>query len=188
MLMISADAAGEAERLQQQATKIEPTQLEDGLLRRVTRIDGAVLVDLEGRCHAIGVILDGPVSPRCTPSRGARYNSAIRYVHGRHEAGKKDCFAVLKSEDGMIDLVPHLMPPIRRSELEAALTRLEAVDPRAAQVVVLRFFSGMSSPEVAEHLNLSLRTVESDWTHARAWLRRELAGTGDSAPKDADKP
>jgi RNA polymerase sigma factor (TIGR02999 family) len=60
--------------------------------------------------------------------------------------------------------------------LEAALTRLEAVDPRAAQVVVLRFFSGMSNPEVAEHLGLSVRTVEGDWTHARAWLKRELGG------------
>ena len=60
--------------------------------------------------------------------------------------------------------------------LEAALTRFEAVDPRAAQIVVLRFFSGMSSPEVAEHLGISLRTVEADWTHARAWLKRELAG------------
>ena len=67
--------------------------------------------------------------------------------------------------------------------LEDALTRLEAVDPRAAQVVVLRFFSGMSSPEVAEHLGLSLRTVEADWTHARAWLKRELsAGAQDARP------
>ncbi|MBS1819305.1 MAG: sigma-70 family RNA polymerase sigma factor [Acidobacteria bacterium] len=60
--------------------------------------------------------------------------------------------------------------------LESALTRLEDVDPRAAQVVSLRFFSGMSSPEVAEHLGVSVRTVEADWTHARAWLKRELAG------------
>jgi RNA polymerase sigma factor (TIGR02999 family) len=68
--------------------------------------------------------------------------------------------------------------------LEAALTRLEAVDPRAAQVVMLRFFSGMSNPEVAEYLNLSLRTVESDWTHARAWLKRELAGPEGQTAKD----
>jgi RNA polymerase sigma factor (sigma-70 family) len=60
--------------------------------------------------------------------------------------------------------------------LEAALTRLEAEDPRAAQVVVLRFVSGMSNPEVAEYLQLSLRTVESEWAYARAWLKRELAG------------
>jgi RNA polymerase sigma-70 factor, ECF subfamily len=60
--------------------------------------------------------------------------------------------------------------------LEAALTRLEEVDPRAAQVVALRFFSGMSNPEVAEHLKLSVRTVEGDWSLAKAWLRRELSG------------
>jgi RNA polymerase sigma factor (TIGR02999 family) len=60
--------------------------------------------------------------------------------------------------------------------LEAALSRLEEVDPRAAQVVTLRFFSGMSNPEIAEHLGLSVRTVEGDWAHARAWLKRELSG------------
>ena len=60
--------------------------------------------------------------------------------------------------------------------LESALSRLEAIDPRGAEVVVLRFFSGLSVPEVAEHLGLSVRTVESDWTHARAWLKRELSG------------
>ena len=61
--------------------------------------------------------------------------------------------------------------------LESALTRLEAEDARAAQVVALRFFSGMSSPEVAEHLEVSLRTVEADWTFARAWLKREMSKT-----------
>ncbi len=68
--------------------------------------------------------------------------------------------------------------------LEAALTRLEVVDARGAQVVVLRFFSGMSNPEVAEHLGLSLRTVEGDWTHARAWLKRELSGHQPAASEE----
>ena len=66
--------------------------------------------------------------------------------------------------------------------LEAALTRLEAVDARAAEIVTLRFFSGMSSREVAEHLGLSLRTVEGDWSHARAWLKRELSGEHHPSP------
>ena len=61
--------------------------------------------------------------------------------------------------------------------LEAAIERLEAVDPRAAEVVVLRYYSGLSIPEVAQHLGLSVRTVESDWTHARVWLKRELSGS-----------
>jgi DNA-directed RNA polymerase specialized sigma24 family protein len=34
----------------------------------------------------------------------------------------------------------------------------------------------MSNPEVAEHMGLSVRTVEAEWAHARAWLKRELAG------------
>jgi DNA-directed RNA polymerase specialized sigma24 family protein len=34
----------------------------------------------------------------------------------------------------------------------------------------------MSNPEIAQHLNVSLRTIEGDWTFARAWLKRELAG------------
>jgi RNA polymerase sigma-70 factor, ECF subfamily len=62
--------------------------------------------------------------------------------------------------------------------IDAALVRLEALDPREARVVELRFFVGLSMPEIAEELGVSLRTVEGDWTHARAWLRRELGGEG----------
>ena len=58
--------------------------------------------------------------------------------------------------------------------LEGALGRLEAIDPRGAEIVTLRFYSGMSVPEVAAHLGVSVSTVEAKWTHARAWLRRDL--------------
>lgn len=60
-------------------------------------------------------------------------------------------------------------------DLDAALLRLEERDPRAAQVVTLRFFGGCSMPEIAEMLEVSVSTAERDWTVARAWLRRELA-------------
>lgn len=60
-------------------------------------------------------------------------------------------------------------------ELDRALTRLAEVDAESAQVVVLRFFGGMSNPEVAEALSLSLRTVERRWRTARAWLIDRLA-------------
>lgn len=97
--------------------------------------------------------------------------------HGRHQKREKrgggaqpvPLDEMLKGETGEVPVEDLLT-------LEAALTRLEAVDARAAQVVTLRFFSGMSNGEVAEHLGLSLRTVEGDWAHARAWLRRELSG------------
>lgn len=58
--------------------------------------------------------------------------------------------------------------------LDEALEKLATLDPRQAKVVELRFFGGMSVEEVAEALNVSKRTVEGDWTFARAWLSREL--------------
>ena len=59
--------------------------------------------------------------------------------------------------------------------LNAALERLAAVDEREARIVTLRFFGGLNVEEVAEALGVSKRTVESDWRHARAWLRVELS-------------
>lgn len=56
-----------------------------------------------------------------------------------------------------------------------ALLAFEAIDPRAAKVVELRFFGGLENEEVAEVLGISLATVKRDWTLARAWLERELA-------------
>jgi RNA polymerase sigma-70 factor (ECF subfamily) len=59
--------------------------------------------------------------------------------------------------------------------IDQALERLAALDPREAQVVELRFFAGLTLPEIADLLEVSKRTVEADWTHARAWLLRALA-------------
>ncbi len=58
--------------------------------------------------------------------------------------------------------------------LDEALSKLAQVDPRQATIVELRFFGGLTVAEVAEVLNVSKRTVESEWTMVRAWLRREL--------------
>jgi RNA polymerase sigma factor (TIGR02999 family) len=59
--------------------------------------------------------------------------------------------------------------------LNRALDSLNELDERQARVVELRFFGGLTVPEVAGVLGVSQRTVEGDWTHARAWLKRELA-------------
>ena len=60
--------------------------------------------------------------------------------------------------------------------LDEALGRLAAVSARQARVVECRFFGGMSVEETAEALGSSPATVKRDWTVARAWLNRELAG------------
>ena len=59
-----------------------------------------------------------------------------------------------------------------------ALLAFEAVDPRAAKVVELRFFGGLEVEEIAQAMGISSATVKRDWTLARAWLRRELGGVG----------
>lgn len=56
--------------------------------------------------------------------------------------------------------------------LDEALKDLASLDERQAQIVEMRFFGGMTVAEVAEALKLSKRTIEADWTMARAWLRR----------------
>jgi RNA polymerase sigma factor (TIGR02999 family) len=58
--------------------------------------------------------------------------------------------------------------------LDAALTRLERLNPRQHQVVECRFFGGLSIEETAVVLDLSPATVKRDWMVARAWLNREL--------------
>jgi RNA polymerase sigma factor (TIGR02999 family) len=61
--------------------------------------------------------------------------------------------------------------------LDAALTRLVAVDPQAAKLVELRHFAGLSVAEAAEALGMSMRTADRLWAFARAWLHRELTDT-----------
>lgn len=58
--------------------------------------------------------------------------------------------------------------------LDDALSRLALVDERLSRVVELRFFGGLSVPEVAQVLGQSSATVERDWRKARAWLRVQL--------------
>jgi RNA polymerase sigma-70 factor (ECF subfamily) len=60
--------------------------------------------------------------------------------------------------------------------LHRALERLEAEDAPAAQVVVYRFFGGLTEVEIGALMSRSERWVRDQWTFARAWLRRELAG------------
>jgi RNA polymerase sigma factor (TIGR02999 family) len=61
-------------------------------------------------------------------------------------------------------------PSPRLLALDEALDRLAAIEPRAAEVVKLRYFAGLTVAEAASALGISPRTADSDWAYARAWL------------------
>lgn len=58
--------------------------------------------------------------------------------------------------------------------LDHAIEKLAALDERQAKVVTMRFFGGMTVAEVADVLGVSKRTVEAEWTMAKAWLRQQM--------------
>lgn len=60
-------------------------------------------------------------------------------------------------------------------KVDAALDELAEQDPRAAELVKLRFFVGMTNPEAASALDVSIKTVERTWVYAKAWLREALS-------------
>jgi RNA polymerase sigma factor (TIGR02999 family) len=60
--------------------------------------------------------------------------------------------------------------------VEEALERLQKLDPPKAELVKLRYFAGLTIPEAAQALGISIPTANRRWAYARAWLHEELAG------------
>ncbi|MEV4039812.1 diadenylate cyclase [Streptomyces umbrinus] len=117
MLVISIDAKSEAKRLSPQSWVVEPGPLSTSLLTQLTDMDGAVLLDPRGNCHAIGVILDGVAKGEGDPARGSRLNNAVRYLGGSRPA----TIVVVYSADGGIDILPQMHPRVLRSEVNGAV-------------------------------------------------------------------
>jgi RNA polymerase sigma factor (TIGR02999 family) len=67
-------------------------------------------------------------------------------------------------------------PDVDMLGLHDALERLAALDARKSQIVELKFFGGLTMDEIAATVGVSRATVERDWTFARAWLYRAVAG------------
>jgi RNA polymerase sigma factor (TIGR02999 family) len=78
------------------------------------------------------------------------------------------------------DRTPNQLADVSRPEeilaVHLTLERLERLDPQQGKLVELRYFAGLSMEETAEAIGLPLRTVEREWTTAKAWLRAQLAG------------
>jgi RNA polymerase sigma factor (TIGR02999 family) len=91
-----------------------------------------------------------------------------RRVHSLKRGGNRD-----RLEMDFIDLGTE-SDPLAMIALDEALTELKAFDPRLAEVVMLRYFSGLSVDETAAAMETSPRTIKRDWAVARAWLSEKL--------------
>jgi len=106
IIVISKNARSEAYRLENQGFVVTPMLLTSEIMTSITAIDGAVFMDLDGMVHGLGFILDGMATDKGDSSRGARYNSTIRYVEtiANHDSFANS-FAVVISEDGDADII-----------------------------------------------------------------------------------
>jgi RNA polymerase sigma factor (TIGR02999 family) len=99
----------------------------------------------------------------------ARRKGRIRHGGGRRRVDLLDAEVAVPTDDQQILL------------LDEALARLTELRPQAAEVVKLRFFTGLTLDEIAPMLTLSERTARRLWVFARAWLRRAMERANDSA-------
>ncbi len=127
------------------------------------------------KLHARGVVQGGRTH---FLARAATAMRQILVDHARARAAAKRgggwkkvtvSEAAALSDDGVEDVIA----------VNDALERLAALDPRAARIVELRFFAGLTEAEIAGELGITDRWVREQWSHARAWLRREMGLAGD---------
>lgn len=95
----------------------------------------------------------------------------VDYARSRN-AQKRDGRRTFIPLDEALTLTPQQSEDLL--DLDVALIDLEQISPRQARVVELRYFAGLSVPEVASALGLNPRSVDRDWAAARAWLRARL--------------
>jgi RNA polymerase sigma factor (TIGR02999 family) len=135
---------------------LQPTDLVNEAFVRLT---SGKAVDWQNRAHFIAV--------------AARQMRRILIDHARRQKA-------LKRNDTLIPVALSEEPAARKSHLESVLAmeelleELEKYDGRAAQVVELRVFGGLTEKEMGEVLDISVATVKRDWTFARAWLIGKL--------------
>ena len=91
----------------------------------------------------------------------ARRKQAVKHGGGRRRLPLVEFHRITESPQDLLDL-------------DDALTRLAAEEPEKARLVQLRFFAGLTMPEAAAALGVSLATAERWWTYARTWLFSEL--------------
>jgi RNA polymerase sigma factor (TIGR02999 family) len=102
----------------------------------------------------------------------ARRKQSAKHGGGRRRVPLNDTHRIAETPDGLL-------------ALDDALTRFAAKEPAKAELVKLRYFAGLTMPEVAAALGISLATAERWWTYARTWLYAALSDDGENNPRPA---
>ncbi|MGH7131222.1 MAG: ECF-type sigma factor [Phycisphaerales bacterium] len=146
------------------------------------KLFGNGAVDWQGRAHFFGAA--GRAMRQILVDQARRKGAAKRGGGG----GQR--------REGDVELLPDQTPAPGATfeitiqpglvQMDEALERLHAEDPRKAEIVHLRYFAGLTSAQVAQVLNLSERTVEREWRFTKAWLKDQISRASTDIAQDAE--
>ena len=125
------------------------------------RLLGQRTVDWQNRAHLLAIA--GRMMRRILMTY-ARDRSVVKRGGGATKLGLDAALEVFDKQQ------------VSATALHSSLRELEALDPRQGQIVEMRFFGGLTVEETAEVLGVSPATVKREWTSAKMWLEREMAG------------
>jgi RNA polymerase sigma factor (TIGR02999 family) len=151
--------AGGLLRRERPGHTLQPSALVHEALLRL--LDGDALADVPNRRYLLAAAAQ---AMRLVLVDHARRRHAAKRLGGRIRRPLDEALVACEAQG--LDVLA----------LHDALDRLARSNPRPARVVTLRFFGGLSVPEVAAALEVSDTTVEGDWRYARAWLHGQLGG------------
>ena len=123
------------------------------------RLCGSEPIDWQNRCHFFAV--------------AAKQLRRVLVDHARRgksekRGGGQIKFSLAEADGPVVDRDERLLA------IDESLARLETLDERAARVIELRFFGGLSEKEAAGVLGISVATLKRDWDFARTWLASQL--------------
>ena len=150
-----------------------------GLAHRRLRAEGPCSLDTTGLVHEAYLRLLGGPGPDLRDrshflSLASRVMRNVLVDHARaRKAAKRGGGAVPVAVDAPLAWIPDEELD-RYAEMDAALRRLEEMDPRQGRILEQRYFGGLTLEETAEALGISLATVKRELRSARAWLAAEM--------------
>jgi RNA polymerase sigma factor (TIGR02999 family) len=130
------------------------------------RLMGQRSVDWRNRAHFFAIAAQ--------MMRRILVDNARRELREKHGAGLRS----VTLDDAMNVQSPADVDSVDALALDAALRKLEALDPDQARIVELRFFGGLTIEEVADVMHVSPATIKREWAVAKGWFYRELGGAG----------